>query len=68
VLSGLLAKTLIYVKWPDPATSLGRWLYSSAFAPLAPPHLASLLFAIANLAVLYSLLAVLHRRKIYLTV
>ena len=68
VLSGLIAKTLIYVEWPDPAMSLGRWLYVSAFAPFAPPQVASLSFAIANLLLLYTLLAVLHRKKIYLTV
>ena len=68
VLSGLLAKTLIYLKWPDPSMSLGRWIYLSAFTPLAPPHVASLLFALANLLVLYLILATLHRRKIYLTV
>jgi len=68
VLSGLIAKTLIYVKWPVPATSLGHWIYTSAFQPFAPPQVASLLFAMANLLVLYALLALLHRRKIYLTV
>ena len=68
VLSGLLAKTLIYLKWPDPAMSLGRWLYTSAFTPFAPPHVASFLFALANLLVLYVILAILHRRRIYLSV
>lgn len=68
VLSGLVAKTLIYVKWPDPSLSLGGWIYASAFQPLAPPHVASLLYAAANLLVLYLLLAALHRRRIYLTV
>ena len=68
VLSGLVAKSLIYIEWPDAAMSLGRWLYLTAFAPLAPPQVASLLFACANLLVLYALLAALHRRRIYLTV
>ena len=68
VVSGLLAKTLIYLKWTDPSLSLGGWLYLHAFIPLASPYNASLLFAIANLAVLYALLAYLHRRRIYLTV
>jgi predicted acyltransferase len=68
VLSGLIAKTLIYVKWPDPASSLGSWLYRSTFMPLAPPHIASLLYAITNLLLLYALLAVLHRKRAYLTV
>lgn len=68
VLSGLVAKTLIYLEWPNPDLPLGRWLYVTAFAPFAPPHVASLLFALANLLVLYALLAYLHRRRIYLTV
>jgi predicted acyltransferase len=68
VLSGLIAKVFIYLKWPNPDLALGRWLYLTAFAPVATPHLASLLFALANLLVLYVLLAFLHRRRIYLTV
>jgi predicted acyltransferase len=68
VLSGLIAKTLIYLKWPNPATSMGQWLYVTAFQPFAPPQVASLLYALANLLVLYALLAVLHRKRIYLTV
>ena len=68
VLSGLLAKTLIDLKWPDPNMSMGRWIYTSAFTPFAPPHVASLLFAVANLLVLYVILAILHRRRIYLSV
>lgn len=68
VLSGLLAKTLIYLKWPDPSLSLGGWIYLKAFMPIASPYNASLLFALANLALLYALLAWLHRKRIYLTV
>ena len=68
VLSGLVTKTLIYLKWPDPERSLGSWIYTAAFTPVAPPYLASLLYAIANLAVLFALLAYLHRRRVYLTV
>jgi predicted acyltransferase len=68
VLSGLLAKTLIYVKWPDPEMSLGGWLYRSAFLPIASPYNASLLYALANLALLFALLAALHRKRVYLTV
>ncbi len=68
VLSGLVAKTLIYLKWPDESQSLGSWIYRSAFVPLASPYNASLLYAVANLAALYALLAYLHRRRRYLTV
>ena len=68
VLSGLLAKTLIYLKWPDPEMSLGGWIYATVFTPLASPYIASLAYALANLAVLCALLAYLHRRRFYLTV
>jgi predicted acyltransferase len=67
-LSGLLAKTLIYLKWPDPELSLGGWIYRSTFLPVASTYNASLLYALANLALLFALLAVLHRKRIYLTV
>lgn len=68
VLSGLIAKTLIYLKWPDPQLAMATWLYQSAFLPIAPPYVASLLYAVANLALLYALLATLHRRQLYLSV
>ena len=68
VLSGLLAKTLIYLKWPDAAMPFGRWLYEKAFLPVGLPYVSSLLFAAANLLLLYALLAYLHRRRLYLTV
>ena len=68
VVSGLFAKTLIYLQWPDSRMSLARWIYVTAFLPLASPYNASLLYALANLALLYGLLAALHRRKIYLSV
>jgi predicted acyltransferase len=68
VLSGLIAKTLIYLKWPDPALSLGGWIYLKGFLPIGAPYVSSLLYAIANLALLYAVLATLHRRKRYLTV
>lgn len=68
VLSGLLAKTLIYAKSPDGSTSLGNWIYASLFTPVASPYNASLLYALANLLLLFALLAVLHRKRIYLTV
>jgi predicted acyltransferase len=66
VVSGVLAKTLIYLKWPDPSRSLGTWLYATAFAPFAPPKVASLLFAASHLALLWLVLWLLHRRKLYL--
>ncbi|HUU36074.1 MAG TPA: heparan-alpha-glucosaminide N-acetyltransferase domain-containing protein, partial [Vicinamibacterales bacterium] len=62
VLSGLAAKSLILLKvggGPE-AISAQRWIYTGVFVPLASPKVASLLFALANLAMLYALLAWLH--------
>jgi predicted acyltransferase len=67
VVSGLVAKTLIYVKWPAPDISLGQWLYVTMFAPLAAPKVASLLYALVNLAVLFALVWAMHRRRWYVT-
>lgn len=64
VLSGLVAKTLIL--WPVAAGgSVQQWIYGRLFQPLAPPPIASLAYALANLGLLYVLLAWLHRRQWY---
>ncbi len=67
VLSGLMAKALIYVKWPNETMSLGRWIFVEMFVPLGPPKVASLLYAFANLAFLTIVCWVLHRRGRYFT-
>ena len=66
VLSGLTAR-LMGVVIVDQAAHLSMkgWIYSTLFMPLASPRTASLLFAIANLLLLYTLLAWLHRRRLY---
>ena len=61
VVSGLLVKTLSLYK-------ISPGLYRDWFAPLASPKNASLLYAIANLAVLFLLLWALHRRRWYFRV
>jgi predicted acyltransferase len=71
VVSGLLAETLgvIRVTAPDGGeTSLGHYLYVTVFVPLASPKTASLMYAFANLAVLFALLAWMYRRRIFLKV
>lgn len=71
VVSGFLAKTLALIRVDNGqggTMALGRWIYLSAFAPLASPKNASLMFAFANLAVLFMLLWWLHRRRWYLRV
>lgn len=67
VLSGLLARTLIYVKWPDGTMSLGRWVFVQVFEPLGPPKISSLLYAFANLMLLGGICWYLHRRGRYFT-
>jgi predicted acyltransferase len=71
VLSGLLADLMMVIKVAGPAgtpISLKTWVYSHWFLPLASPYNASLLFALANVAVLYVVLVVMYRRGIFLKV
>jgi predicted acyltransferase len=71
VLSGLVARLLgiIKVSGPDGGpVSLQSLIYRQFFVPLASPMNASLLFALANLAVLYVVLWVMYRRGIFLKV
>jgi predicted acyltransferase len=66
VLSGLLGR-LVGIVMVEQASNLSvkGWVYSMLFTPLASPRNASLLFAMANLLLLYALLAWLHRRRLY---
>ena len=71
VVSGLLVKTLglIRVAGDDGTTvSISRYAYLHYFVPLASPKNASLLYALANLLVLFCLLAWMYRRRIFLRV
>jgi predicted acyltransferase len=71
MLSGLLVDTmgLFRVTGNDGReVGLSRYIYVEYFAPLAAPKNASLLYAIANLAVLFLILTWLYRRKIFLRV
>jgi predicted acyltransferase len=71
VLSGLMVKTMLLIKVPggaEKSVSLYTYMYRSWFEPLASPNNASLLFAAANLFVLYVVLWVMYRRKIFLKV
>jgi predicted acyltransferase len=71
VLSGMLAKTIGYVKLAQAdgtTVSLKTVIYQGLFVPLASPVNASLLFALANLAVLYVVLWVMYKRGIFLKV
>ncbi|MFO7693040.1 MAG: heparan-alpha-glucosaminide N-acetyltransferase domain-containing protein [Vicinamibacterales bacterium] len=69
VLSGLLTKFLSYHKAGGPdgnPVSMLRYIYVTWFVPLAEPVNASLLFALANLAVLFVVLWLMDRKGIYL--
>jgi predicted acyltransferase len=69
--SGLLVKTLALIRVGTPDgrdVSVSRWAYLHWFVPIASPRNASLLYAIANLLILYALLAWMYRRRLFLRV
>ena len=71
VASGLLVKTLslIHVTGDDGReVAVSRYAYQHWFVPLAAPKNASLLYALANLVVLFLLLAWMYRRRLFLRV
>jgi predicted acyltransferase len=71
VLSGLLAKLLGLIKVAAAdgrAVSLKSIVYQHLFVPFATPVNASLLYAFANLAVLYGVLWVMYKRGVFLKV
>ena len=66
--SALLVKTLLWIKVPrDDGTSISLWGWSfaHAFKPFMDPYVASLAFALVNLAILYVLLAWMYGRRIF---
>ncbi len=71
VLSGWMAKTLLWIKVMGPAgkpIALYNWIYTHAFQPLGlgGPKNTSLAFALATLALLYVPLEVMYRKRIFL--
>jgi predicted acyltransferase len=69
VLSGYLAKQMGLITFAGvdgKVISLSRYIYTSWFVPLADPYNASLLYALANLIVLFGVLYVMDRRGLYL--
>jgi len=71
VVSGLLVKTLALIRVAGPdgrMIAVNTWAYLHWFAPFADPKNASLLYSIANLAVLFALLWWMYRRRIFLRV
>ena len=71
VVSGLLVETLSLIRVPGAdgrGLPLSRYIYVDYFVPLASPKNASLLYALAHLAVLFALLAWMYRRRLFLRV
>jgi predicted acyltransferase len=71
VASGLLVKTLALIRVTADdgrEMAVSRWAYLEWFASIASPKNASLLYAIANLVLLFVLLWWMHRRRIHLRV
>ena len=69
VVSGWLVKTLLWLHLPAPDgsdTTAYRSIYLHGFAPFAPAKVASLLFALAALLLLYGLLEAMFRRRWFL--
>jgi predicted acyltransferase len=69
VLSGLFAKSLGLIRIAGEngkQVALSAWLYRSWFAPLAAPRNASLLYAMTHLVLLFGVLYLLYRRKVFL--
>ena len=69
--SGLLVKTLALIRVAGPDgrdVAVSRWAYLHWFVPFAEPKNASLLYALANLLILFALLAWMYRRRLFLRV
>ncbi len=69
--SGLLAKTLLSIKWKDAsgvAVSLWQRLYDALYASWLPPHEASLAWAASTVVLFYLVALWMDRRGLYLKV
>jgi predicted acyltransferase len=69
--SGLLAKTLLSIKWKDAsgvAVSLWQRLYQALYASWLPPHEASLAWAVSMVILFYLVALWMDRRGLYLKV
>jgi len=69
--SGLLAKTLLAVKWSAGAgarVTLWNWLYGQGYASWLPDYVASLAWALTHVAIWLTLMAALDRRGLHFKV
>jgi predicted acyltransferase len=68
-LAGIWTKTMLYIiKIPSGGeqVSLYRWLYQEIFVPLAGNMNGSFLFAITQLMIVWLVVLILYRRKIFI--
>lgn len=70
VMSGLLAKSLTIIRVPtsDGAISLQGWIFERVFLAVASPINASLLYALAWVAMWWAVLSLMYRRNVILKV
>ncbi len=71
VLSGVVVKTLAFIKYTDAAGEThggSYWIYKNIFYPIESAELGSLLFALAYTALIWALCWVLYRRKIFVKI
>ena len=68
VLSGLVARGLLLwrVGPPGGTVPVKQWLFEQVLLPAAGPMNGSLLFALANVALIFALTAVLYRRGVFI--
>lgn len=71
VMSGLIAKTLITIRWTGAegsSVSLKSWLYGHYFASWLPDYFASLAWAAVHVVALFGLMWLLYRRRIFIKI
>lgn len=71
VLSGLLAKILLKIRWADAegsTVSLNSWLYHRFFASWIPEYFASLAWAAVHVVAILGITWLLYRKKIFIKI
>jgi predicted acyltransferase len=71
VLSGLIAKILLKIRWADAegsTVSLNSWLYHRFFASWIPEYFASLAWASVHVLAILGITWLLYRKKIFIKI
>ncbi|MCJ7753235.1 MAG: DUF5009 domain-containing protein [Thermoanaerobaculales bacterium] len=71
VLSGLIAKTLLKIRWTGAegsTVSLNSWLYHHFFASWIPEYFASLVWASVHVVAILGITWLLYRKKIFIKI